>query len=80
MLNLFLILSGHLSLFCESSERVACVVFAFGHEYSLICSFNFENLVMMQISRCGLVLVEEREKKKMYFFMRKIKKNCCVKF
>ena len=39
MLNLFLILSGHLSLFCESSERVACVVFAFGHEYSLICSF-----------------------------------------
>jgi len=58
MLNLFLILTGPLSLFFESSEMVACVIFVFGLEYFLICIFNFENVVMIQISRCGLVLVE----------------------
>jgi hypothetical protein len=62
MHNLFLILSGPLSLFCDSSERVRCVVFVFGHGDFLICIFSFENLALIQIDRRGLVLVAEKLK------------------
>jgi len=44
MLDLFLIVTGPLNLFFESSEKVACVIIVFGYEYILLCIFTFEKV------------------------------------